>query len=774
MNNTTFRAVCLGAVSTFALSTAIPLNHAVAQTALAPVTVDAPKQQAARQAQPARRATRSQIASRRAVTPAQQQPIEPGARAASAERANGPVQGYLASRSGTGTKTDSPILTTPQSISVVTKDQISAQGAQSIVEALRYTPGVTLDTFGATTFFDSMKLRGFEAPRYLDGLRLPVDPGTQFAYPRIEPYGLERLEVLRGPSASLYGQTDPGGLINMVSKRPTDTRQNEIVGVLGSFNKFQGAFDTSGPLDKSGEFLYRVVGLARSTDGQQDFVHENRYYIAPSLTWRPTSDTSFTVLSHYQKSDNKGWQQYVPGGASLLPNPLGHVPYGRYLGEPGVDGYQLNQWSLGYAFEHRFDNNLQFRSNFRYLEATNNLTGVRSEGFFGVPFSATGVLADFRTGPRSINYVNSAVQNAALDNQVQADFATGPLIHKVLVGFDYQHQTATSNYKFSPIAPIDVFSPTYGAFLPPPGSLAAFIDTDTTLKQAGLYAQDQIKLDRWTLTLTGREDWAQATTVSRGGFPAPGTYFQSDKASTGRVGLSYLFDVGLSPYVNYSTSFLPTSGVDAFGNPFKPTTGEGGEIGIKFRPVGSNLMLTAAVFDTTQRNVLTPDPTNINVSVQTGAVRNRGFEFEARGNVTRELEIVAGYSKYDPRVINANDGTVGKYLLNTALDQASLWAKYTWLDGPVAGLGIGGGVRYVGESYADSFNTILIPDYTLFDATVSFDFKYLRPDLKGWSVQVNATNLTNKYYVASCVTSAAYCGLGAARTVLGTVKYAWN
>ena len=755
--------------SVFGLS--IQIGPALAQGAsdqrkdqpLPPVTVDAPKP-SARPAQPSRRAARSQSATRRGAAPAQRQVGEAGARGAVGERANGPVVGYLANQSATGTKTDTPILTTPQSISVVTKDQIAAQGAQNLVEALRYTPGVTLDTFGATTFFDSFKLRGFDAPRYLDGLRLPLDPGTQFAYPRIETYGLERIEVLRGPSSGLYGQTDPGGLIDMVSKRPTATPQHEIVGTLGSFNRFQGAFDTSGPIDKNGEFLYRLVGVAQSADGQQDFVHQNKVSIAPSLTWRPTTDTSFTILSHYQNIDNKGWQQYVPGGASLLPNPFGHVPYSRYIGEPSVDGYKLEQFSIGYAFEHRFDNNLQFRSNFRYFDVSQNLAGVRSEG----------LLPDFRTALRSINYVNSAAQNVALDNQVQADFATGPLVHKVLVGFDYQRQASTSDYKFSFISPIDVFAPVYGAPVPAASTLASFINTATTANQAGLYLQDQVKLDRWTLTVTGREDWAQAETVSKAFFPAAGTYLQNDRATTGRVGLNYLFDIGLSPYANYSTSFVPTAGTDQFGGVFKPTTGEGAEIGVKFKPVGSNLMLTAAVFELTQQNVLTADPTNVFFSIQTGEVRVRGFEFEARGNVTKELEIVGGYSKYDPKVTRSNDGFVGNYLVNTALDQASLWAKYTWYDGPVAGLGIGGGVRYVGRSFGDSANTILIPDYTLFDATVSFDFKYLRPDLKGWSAQVNATNLTNRYYVSSCVTGLAYCGLGAARTVLGTVKYAWN
>src|SRR5262249_32536240 len=154
---------------------------------------------------------------------------------------------------------------------------------------------------------------------------------------------------------------------------------------------------------------------------------------------------------------------------------------------------------------------------------------------------------------------------------------------------------------------------------------------------------------------------------------------------------------------------------------FKPTTGQGAEIGVKFRPLGSNLLLTAAVFDTTQQNVLTADPTNPIFSVQTGEVRVRGIELEARGNITRELQIIGAYSRLDPKVTRSNDGFVGNYLVNTSLDQAALWAKYTWYDGPVAGLGIGGGVRYVGQNYGDAANTILIPDYTLFDAAVSFD-----------------------------------------------------
>jgi iron complex outermembrane receptor protein len=756
--------------SALLLATAFGLSieaaPSLAQTpsqSLPPVNVEAPKPQTARRVQPARRqAARSPSTARRAAIPAQRQTVESDTRGSAGERATGPVVGYLASQSATATKTDTPILTTPQSISVVTKDQVEAQGAQNVTEALRYTPGVTIASFGANAFFDSFKLRGFDAPRYLDGLRLPADT-TTFAIPRIETYGLERLEVLKGPSAGLYGQSEPGGLINMVSKRPTATPQYEIVGSLGSFERFQGAFDIGGPIDKHGEFLYRIVGLARDSNTQTDFVQDNKLFIAPSFTWRPTMDTTFTILSHYQKAENKGYQQYIPGQVSFLPNPNGHIPYSRYLGVPGPDGYNLEQFAVGYAFEHRFDNNLQFRQNLRYTDVSNNLASVRTEG----------MLTD-RLVLRTYNYVKANAKNLALDNQVQVDFATGPLIHKVLAGFDYFDLRANTDYRSAGIAPIDAYAPVYNTAAPPFASLAPFILRNDQQTQAGLYLQDQVKLDRWTLTLTGRRDQARTEFDSLAFFPLAGSYKRDDTATTGRVGLNYLFDVGLSPYVNYSTSFTPNLGADLAGTSFKPTTGEGIEGGIKFKPVGSNFMITAAAFDIRQNDVLTPNPINPLFSVQTDAVRVRGFELEVKGNLTREFEIVGGYTRLDPRVEKSIAGYAGKYMINTALDTASLWGKYSWYSGPLAGLGLGAGVRYVGETYGDNFNTFVVPSYTVVDAAVSYDFAYMRPDLKGLKAQLNVTNLFDHFYVASCFTGLPYCGFGNARTVLGTLKYNWN
>ncbi|WP_080583479.1 TonB-dependent siderophore receptor [Bradyrhizobium elkanii] len=749
----------------FVLSVVMP-RESVAQSALPPVTVEAPKQQQqARRTQPARRAARPARTTPRSIAnraPAQAQNVPSRWAGGGGERGNGPVSGYLASQSVTATKTDTPVLTTPQSISIVTQDQIQAQGAQNITEALRYTPGVTIESFGANAFFDEFKLRGFTAPRYLDGLRLPTDT-TTFAVPRIETYGLERIEVLKGPSSGLYGQSDPGGLLNLVSKRPTETPHYEIEGSFGSFDRFQGAFDIGGPADKDGRFLYRIVGLGRDSNSQTDFVQDNKLFIAPSFTWRPTYDTSFTVLSQYQKVDNKGYQQYVPGQVSFLPNPNGHIPYSRYLGEPGLDGYHLEQFAVGYAFEHRFDNIFQFRQNLRYTQVSNDLASVRTEG-----------MVTDRLVARSYNYVKANAANVALDNQLQADFATGPLVHKVLAGVDYFDLWANTDYRTTPIAPIDAYSPVYGTAVPSASSLAPFILRDDRQSQLGAYLQDQIKLDRWTLTMSGRQDWVSSGFTSMAFYPPAGHYSRDDSAQTGRIGLSYLFDIGLAPYVSYATSFTPNLGTDSAGRSFRPTTGEGAEVGVKFKPNGSNFMVTAAAFDIRQQDVLTADPINPLFNVQTDAVRVRGLELELKGNLTREFEITAGYTHLDPRVTTSIAGYAGKYMMNTAQDQGVVWGKYTWYDGALAGLGLGLGVRYVGETYGDNFNTFVIPSYALLDAAVSYDFAYLRPDLKGWKAQVNVTNLTDHFYVASCLTGLPYCGLGNGRTVLGTMKYTWN
>jgi iron complex outermembrane receptor protein len=771
----------MSAVSYLALTLHAPLA-AHAQTApsasstLPAVTVDAPKQQAKRRAatRPSARARSTSRNVARSRGTEQAAPASPANGRGGIERANGPVNGYVANQSATATKTDSPILTTPQSISVVTQDQISAQQAQSMNEALRYTPGVITELYGASSVSNDVKIRGFLAPRYLDGLRLPVDPIVTFAQTRIEPWNLERIEVLKGPSSGLYGETSPGGLINMVSKRPTPYRQNQVELQTGSDGRAQGAFDFSGPIDQNKEFLYRIVGLGRVSDTPIDFNSENRTFIAPSFTWQPTKDTSFTVLASYTRDRLKGQpQQYVPAVGTLFPSPLGRIPYSRYLGEPNFDRTNGESAMVGYTFEHRFNDMFQFRQNLRFTDVTSDVVSLRNET--GDPSASGGMIL------RSGNLVHAQSQSITLDNQLQADFMTGPLKHKVLFGVDYLQAKSSAFYSYSgyvyngmafgTLYPLNVYAPMYGLVSPDPSTFTPSMNQRSDQSQVGVYLQDEIKFDRFTLALTGRHDNWQADTVNY--LAGSSTVHQNYNSWTGRAGLSYLFDNGLSPYVSYSTSFEPIVGFSRSGT-LKPTTGEGKEIGIKFKPPGVNALFTFAAFENTQQNVLTTDPTNPFLSGQIGEVRMRGIELDARASLSNEIDIVGGYTHLQPIVTSSLEGNVGKDVVNIPRDYASLWGFYTFRSGPAAGFGVGLGARYIGESFGDAANTMLIPSYGLMDAAVSYDFSYLGKQYEGLKLQVNATNLFDKYYVSTCFTGPAYCGLGAPRRVLATLKYSWN
>ncbi len=703
------------------------------------------------------------------------------------ERANGPVNGIVARQSATGTKTDTPILETPQSINVVPRQQIELQGAQNVGEAIRYVSGTQGQLYGAASVFDTeVRVRGFIAPRYLDGLRLPYDSTIQFAQPRTEPWGLERIEILKGPSSGIYGQASPGGILNMVSKRPTIEQRNEVEVQTGSFNRIQGAFDFSGPIDQNREFLYRIVGLARDSDTFVDMNKEQRYFLAPSFTWQPTTDTSLTVLASAQRDRLDGQvHQYLPAYGTLLPNPNGRIPVSTYTGEPGFDKIGFDQAVIGYEFKHRFNEALEFRQNLRVAQVDIDMYSMRNAGTLcpiaggHVACYLPGVVPPVdpaqRVTLRDANFIGGSTKNFAIDNQVQADFNTGWFRHKVLAGLDYQKTTVDTDYRGTfPGFPIDVYNPVYGATpLPTKATMIPFINTSTNKDQLGVYLQDQIKLDRWNLVLTGRHDRATADTANRlTNVSVP----QDDSAFTGRVGLNYVFDFGLAPYISYSTSFEPVAGLSlasATGQPFKPTTGEGIEAGVKYAPPGMRMLFTAAAFDMTQRNVVVNTPTF--VPFQVGAIRVKGIETDFRANITDNLEVIAGASHIVPVVEeHVNPAIVGKDVASVNRDSAFLWGYYKFTGGLVAGLGLGGGVRYTGGVWGDDANLIRVPGYTLADALLTYDFSYLRQDWRGLNLRINVNNIFDTYHVTNCFTGLAFCALGQPRTVLATLSYRWG
>jgi iron complex outermembrane receptor protein len=678
------------------------------------------------------------------------------------ERANGPVDGYVARRSATATKTDTPLIETPQSVSVVPRAQMDDQGVQSVSQALRYSASVLGETRLSSGRYDSVFIRGFGGSgggagfiNNLDGLRL--QRGVNFLVPIAEPWGLERVEVLRGPSSVTFGQVKPGGLINMVSKRPQEQAHGEVQVVLGSFERRQLAFDIGGPVTADKTILYRLVGLGRAADTQVDFTKEERLYIAPSLTFQPNAATSLTLLTSYQRDPETGFYGFLPSVGTALPNRNGRIRSNFFPGEPSYEGYARNALNLGYAFEHRFNDVFSFRQNARYsdLDLRNRTVAAASLG------------ANQRTLTRRVTASNEKAQTFGVDNQLQADFRTGPLTHKLLVGVDgYWTDGTAFTGAGGVVQTLDAFAPVYGRR---PFAVPAVPGTAQLTEQYGVYLQDQIKLDRLSLLIGGRFDRAMARTrnMTNGALTK-----QDDTANTGRVALMYNFDNGFAPYASYSTSFEPVAGTTFARTPFKPTEGEQFEVGLKYEPPGYNAFFQASVYDLTQTNVATADPNNVGFQIQTGEVRARGFEFEARATVLENLDLIAAYAYTDAEVTKSNGVDLGKRPTVVPRHMASLWAHYTFRTGLFSGLGLGAGVRYVGKGAGDPGNTFFTDDYTLVDAAISYDLSAANAAMKGWKVQVNAQNLLDKEYVAGCY-AAVQCSFGLRRTVLATLSYRW-
>lgn len=674
------------------------------------------------------------------------------------ESAWGPVDGFVATRSATATKTDTPLLETPQSVSVVTRDQIDIQGARRLEDALTYTPGVSVGSYGVNPEQDYVFMRGFQVPFFLDGTRQYRDyiVGAQLG---VEPYGLERIETLRGPSSVLYGQIAPGGIVNQVAKRPTETPLREVQLTAGHPGRLEGAFDVGGPVSGEDGVFYRLTGLGRIADGQMDFQGDDRFYIAPALTWAPDAGTKLTVFGQFQRDADALRPVPLPAYGTLYPSAFGKLPRDRFLGEPDFDAFDRTQYSLGYEFEHHFTDTWSFRQNLRYTHVD------QTEDFSLLMFDYADSRTAYRQGWHDVN----AIGMLGIDNQLIGEFDTGALSHKAIFGLDYSR--ARSDWKFASatLDPIDIFDPVYGS---PIGPLVPGISELKTANQIGLYAQDQIAWNDWRLTFGGRYDWAEGTTEDRlGGTRST----QKDDAFTGRVGLTYLFDSGIAPYVSYSTSFDPEIGLDSEGNPFKPSTAEQYEVGIKYQPVGGDSFFALSAFDLTRQNIRTrdtsPPPSNPWGEVQTGEARVRGIEAEAKVSLNDNFDLVGAYTYLDSEITKSNNGDAGKPLFLTPRHQFALWANYTIEDGAAAGLGAGLGVRYRGKVWG-SGHEIEVPSYTLFDASLTYDFGKKNPDLAGLDLTVSARNLFDRKYISTCSLWEG-CFYGEGRTVTATLKYKW-
>ena len=687
------------------------------------------------------------------------------------ENAWGPVNGIVATQSATATKTGTSLRDTPQAVNVVTRDEMAEKGAATITQAMRYTPGVVAQYADTDVRHDWLTVRGFTPGRYKDGLRLPFG-ARGYSQPRIEPYGLERAEVLKGPASVLYGQGQPGGMLNMVSKRPRNEEIREVELQYGSHNRFQTAFDFGGKLDQDGAVLYRIVGVGRLSDTQYDHVEEKKGYIAPSFTFKLFDATTLTVLGEYQKIDSPGGggAPALPANGTLYTGTYSALPRNAFVGEPGYDKFENEQAFIGYEFSHEFNDTWSFRQNLRYGFVDTDTQRVQAFCLSAASCNPSSLLRYAWAFPEASNLFT-------VDNNAIARFSTGSAKHTMLFGFDYSFED--SSFEESALSviytPFNAYNPVYGATSISRPATATWIDQQRS--QAGLYAQDQIEWNNFVLSLGGRYDWANTDTRTRTATTNTPVN-QQDGKFTWRAGLVYNFDNGLSPYASYSTSFNPASGTDRSGSPFNPTTGEQFEAGVKFQPTGMNSFITLSAYQLTQQNVLTPDPVNTSFRVQTGEVRMRGIELEGKAELASGLSLTGSYAYTDSEITRDNatsSGTSnkGKRLAFVPEHQASLWLDYTvQSDQAWGGLSFGGGARYMGQTFGDNANAFDVPDYTLFDAALRYDFGKVDPKLAGLKTSLNVSNIFDKKYVSTCLSTTG-CYWGEGRTVYATLKYSW-
>jgi iron complex outermembrane receptor protein len=683
------------------------------------------------------------------------------------ESAYGPVEGYVATRSATGTKTDTPILEIPQAINVVTAAQVETQGARNLTQALRYTPG--LNTGGFTdrnSIADEITSRGFApTPLYLDGAYIPY-AGSLGGAPQIDPYTLERIEVLKGPSSVLYGQNQPGGLINLVSKRPTSEQRSQVKLGAGSYNRVNGAFDTSGPIDDQKAFTYRLIGVANKGNEQVEHTHSERMLLAPSLTWTPNDDTSLTLLAQIQRDDGLEDYQSLPRIGSLDRGPTGQkIDRDFFSGDTGFNDYKRDQYVFGYDFSHNLTDDLKYRSTARYTDVRDRYKGLYLRAF------ATDAAGDTDYTRVSRTKVDWRQHNIAytLDNNLEYKFNTGALEHTTLAGVDYRH----FNRKYDGlnaynVTPVNL----YGKNNFDTSSAVPVLDTkwDNTLRQTGVYVQDQIKLDQWILTIGGREDWAE---IDNKDILARTVASQRDHKFTGRAGLTYVTEFGLAPYISYSESFLPTIGTEAperGGKAFAPTEGEQYEVGVKYQPFDKTL-ITASVFQVKQKNVLTGDDDYPQYQSQDGEVRSRGVELEVKSSLDN-IDVLAAATYIDSFYTKSTYGDEGNRNEAQAPVSASLWADYHFTQAALNGLTFGAGARYTGRKPGDSSHSFEVPSYVVYDTTIRYDLGKLDPSLRGLQTRLNVQNVFDREYVSDCNYSFG-CYYGQERVASVEMSYDW-
>jgi iron complex outermembrane receptor protein len=660
----------------------------------------------------------------------------------------GEQDGYLVPNSITGTRTDTPVLDIPQSVQVIPQQVLKDQQVTSLEEAVRNVSGVFGDSSEGRGF--SFNIRGFEgAPVLRDGFRAFGLNGNQDSQSQsfAEIANIERVEVLKGPASILFGQIEPGGLVNAVTKKPLNEPFYEAELQVGSRGFVRPRIDISGPLTSDRSLLYRLNALYLRDDGFRNFDTDiQRYFVAPSVTWKIGDRTDLNFQLEYLND-----QRPYDTGLVAFRNKVADIPRDRILNEPD-DVIQKESLNVGYNLEHRFSKNWTLRNGFKYNRDDDFIDSVLNLGFLGRLNESTGQFN------RILAIQDIVTENYSLQTNVVGKFNTGSIGHTLLFGVDLGSnnidQVTNANFSASARFPINIFNPVYRSFSRRrQADLPLAQDFQIRVNSLGIYLQDQVSLTDNLLLSAGvrYETIEQKTTNNPSSLNLTSSETtQNDDAFSPRFGIVYKPVKNLSLYTSYSRSFVPNSGITVNNGSLEPEQGEGYEVGAKAELLQGNLLTTLAYFDVTKQNVATADPNNTFFSVATGEQRSRGIELDITGKILPGWNIIASYSYIDTEITNDNriPSIVGNNLPGVPQHSASLWTNYEIQQGNLQGLGLGIGFNFVSNRQGDLDNSFELDSYFLTNASIS----YRR---NNWRAALNFKNLFDVNYITGTPTSRA-------------------
>lgn len=606
--------------------------------------------------------------------------------------------GFAPVEAQTASKAPMRRLETPQSISVVTREQMESRQITNVQQALQTVAGVSPVNFGRRGF-DDLNIRGFRSTESILVDGLVQSPGM---WAKLQPYGYERFEVLKGSASVLYGQVQPGGIVNAVSKRPKKEALNEVGVEVGSFGQRTLQADINRPLSESGKSALRINAQVSNADDPTQFVYRKDRWFAPSLSLDLGPQTDLVLFATYSQSQWMRQQGITPYGTVLL-NRNGTLPVTMFTGDPSFGGYDVESKTVGYTLEHKVSEAMTFRQNVRY----------ETEKGTGNFISNLALQANQRLQNRQATRQYIDYDLLATDTSLLSRFEALGVRHQLVTGLDVRSGHSYQGQRRCTIGALDLFNPVYGMAATCPTNLTS--DAPEKLTVAGLYAQDQIKFGQgWTALVGVRRDWSTNEINDR---LAKKQTRQKDSATTLSAGLVYEFKPGWSAYGSYGESFLPVSGQTFSGTPFVPETGKQWEAGVKYEAPGGQLTGALAVFDLVRENVTTADPVNTGFNVATGEQRARGLEVELGADLKNGWKLTSAYAYTQTKVTRDNNAAiVGKPLNLTPRHTLTAWATYKLQQYPRVTLGLGG--RYVSEQIGSYPFTL--PSYFVADASISY------------------------------------------------------